>query len=78
MNLQGKHKITSHYYEDADDDSADTTYCMTDGDSRPVKQHHWKCEAKEYHQLSHSGPSNNRRRGRSVATIIGYSIEMLI
>ena len=34
---------------------------MTDGDPWSVKQHHWKSEAKEDHQLSTGGPSNRRK-----------------
>ena len=35
--------------------------CMTDGDTRSVKRHHWKSEAKEDHQLSLDGPSKRRK-----------------
>ena len=41
--------------------TADATYCLTDGDTWTVKQHHWKSEAKKDHQLSPGGPSNRRR-----------------
>ena len=34
---------------------------MADGDPWSVKQHHWKSEANEDHQLSPNGPSNRRR-----------------
>ena len=34
---------------------------MTDGDHWSVKQHYWKSEAKEDHQLSPGGPSNRQK-----------------
>ena len=34
---------------------------MTDGDPWSAKQHNWKSEAKEDHQLSPGGPSNRRK-----------------
>ena len=32
--------------------------CVTVGDPRTAKQHYWKSEANEDHQLSPGGPSN--------------------
>ena len=34
-----------------DEDSTDTTCCVTDGDPWSAKQHSWKSEVKEDHQL---------------------------
>ena len=45
----------------------DTACCVTDRDPWSAKQHHWKSEAKEDHQLSPGGPSN-RRKLRSKST----------
>ena len=35
-----------------DEDSTDTTFCVTDGDPWSAKQPYWKSKAKEDHQLS--------------------------
>ena len=40
-----------------DEESTDTTCCVRDGDPWSAKQHSWKSEAKEDHQLSPSGPT---------------------
>ena len=42
-------------------DSTETTCCVTDGDPWSAKQHHWKYEANEDHQLSPGGPSSRRK-----------------
>ena len=44
-----------------DEDSTDTMCCVTDGDPWSAKQHHWKSQAKEDHQLSPGGPSKRRK-----------------
>ena len=39
-------------------------YVLQDGrDPKTVKQHHWKCEAKEEHQLSPGGLATDESSG---------------
>ena len=44
-----------------DGDSTNTTCCVTVGDPLSSKQHSWKSEANEDHQLNPGGPSNRRK-----------------